>query len=67
MHHKTAIIHEWLVNYAGSERVLEQIVSLIPDADIFCQVDFRQVVSFARDPPGTDSIDCSLPSRKSPM
>lgn len=37
---KTAIIHEWLVNYAGSERVLEQIVKIFPDADLFCQVDF---------------------------
>ncbi len=37
---KTAIIHEWLVNYAGSERVLEQIVKLLPDSDLFCQVDF---------------------------
>ena len=37
---KTAIIHEWLVNYAGSERVLEQIVKLYPQADLFCQVDF---------------------------
>lgn len=37
---KTAIIHEWLVNYAGSERVLEQIINLCPDSDLFCQVDF---------------------------
>ena len=37
---KTAVIHEWLVNYAGSERVLEQIVKLYPEADLFCQVDF---------------------------
>ena len=37
---KTAIVHEWLVNYAGSERVLEQIVKLYPEADLFCQVDF---------------------------
>ena len=37
---KIAVIHEWLVNYAGSERVLEQIVRLFPDADLFCQVDF---------------------------
>ncbi len=36
---KTAIIHEWLVNYAGSERVLEQILKLYPEADLFCQVD----------------------------
>ncbi len=37
---KIAVIHEWLVNYAGSERVLEQIVKLYPEADLFCQVDF---------------------------
>ncbi len=37
---KTAIVHDWLVTYAGSERVLEQIVSLYPEADIFCLVDF---------------------------
>ncbi len=37
---KTAIIHEWLVNFAGSERVLEQIVRIFPDADLYCQVDF---------------------------
>jgi glycosyltransferase involved in cell wall biosynthesis len=40
MLYKTAVIHEWLVNYAGSERVLEQILNLYPDADLFCQVDF---------------------------
>ena len=38
--HKVAVIHEWLVNYAGSERVLEQIIKLYPDSDLFCQVDF---------------------------
>ena len=37
---KVAIVHEWLTTYAGSEKVLEQIVSLFPDADIFCVVDF---------------------------
>ncbi|MCZ8523113.1 MULTISPECIES: glycosyltransferase family 4 protein [Paenibacillus] len=37
---KVALIHEWIVNYAGSERVLEQLVSLFPQADIFCVVDF---------------------------
>ncbi len=39
-HIKTAIVHEWLVNYAGSERVLEQIIRLYPDADIFSVCDF---------------------------
>ncbi len=42
MTYKIAVIHEWLVNYAGSERVLEQIIKLYPDADLFSQVDFLQ-------------------------
>jgi glycosyltransferase involved in cell wall biosynthesis len=37
---KVAIIHEWLVTAAGSERVLEQIISLFPHADIYSLVDF---------------------------
>ncbi len=37
---KVAVIHEWLVNYAGSERVLEQILHLYPDADLYSLVDF---------------------------
>jgi glycosyltransferase involved in cell wall biosynthesis len=37
---KTAIIHEWLVTYAGSERVFEQMLSLYPEADLFSLVDF---------------------------
>ena len=39
-HIKTAIVHEWLINYAGSERVLEQIIRLYPDADLFSVCDF---------------------------
>jgi glycosyltransferase involved in cell wall biosynthesis len=37
---KIAIVHEWLVTYAGSERALEQIVKLYPDADLFSLIDF---------------------------
>lgn len=37
---KVAIVHDWLVNYAGAERVLEQIVNMFPEADIFSIVDF---------------------------
>jgi glycosyltransferase involved in cell wall biosynthesis len=37
---KIAIIHEWLVTYVGSERVVEQILNLYPDADFFCLFDF---------------------------
>ncbi|MRI34292.1 glycosyl transferase family 1 [Endozoicomonas sp. OPT23] len=37
---RVAIIHDWLVTYAGAEKVLEQIISIFPDSDIFCLVDF---------------------------
>ncbi|HUO54095.1 MAG TPA: glycosyltransferase family 4 protein [Rhodoblastus sp.] len=32
---KVAIVHEWLVTRAGSERVVEEILRLYPDADLF--------------------------------
>lgn len=35
-----AIAHEWLASYAGSERVVEQILNLFPEADLFSLVDF---------------------------
>jgi len=37
---KVAVVHEWLATYAGSERVLEQILKIWPDADLFSVVDF---------------------------
>ncbi|ARU49506.1 glycosyltransferase family 4 protein [Sulfurospirillum diekertiae] len=37
---KIAIVHDWLVTYAGAEKVLEQLLKLYPEADIFTIVDF---------------------------
>lgn len=37
---KIAIAHEWLETYAGSERVVEQLLTLYPQADLFSLVDF---------------------------
>jgi len=37
---KTAIVYDWLVTYAGAERVLEQVIALYPDADLFTLYDF---------------------------
>jgi glycosyltransferase involved in cell wall biosynthesis len=37
---RVAIVHEWLTEYAGSERVVEQMLLCYPDADIFTMVDF---------------------------
>ncbi|CAG9171929.1 glycosyltransferase family 4 protein [Cupriavidus pampae] len=37
---RVAVVHEWLTTYAGSERVLEQILKIWPEADLFSVVDF---------------------------
>jgi glycosyltransferase involved in cell wall biosynthesis len=37
---KVAIVHEWLDTYAGSERVLEQMLAVWPEADLHALCDF---------------------------
>ncbi|SCA63525.1 hypothetical protein SCG7109_AR_00030 [Chlamydiales bacterium SCGC AG-110-M15] len=37
---RVAIIADWLVSYAGGERVIEELLKLYPDADLFSTVDF---------------------------
>ena len=37
---RVAVIHDWLVLKVGSEAVLEQILQLYPQADVFTLVDF---------------------------
>lgn len=37
---RVAIVHDWLVTYAGAERVLEQMLNVFPDAEIFSIIDF---------------------------
>lgn len=37
---KIAMVHDWLVVYAGAERVLEQMLLVFPDADLFSLIDF---------------------------
>lgn len=36
---RVAIVHEWFTAYAGSERVVEQLLHLAPHADLFAMVD----------------------------
>jgi len=36
---KVAIVHDWLVAYGGAERVLEQMLLLYPEADLYCLLD----------------------------
>ncbi len=45
---KVAIVHEWLVTRAGSEKVVEEILGLYPDADLFTLI--------CALPPGQDAM-----------
>ncbi|GHT91566.1 glycosyl transferase [Spirochaetia bacterium] len=42
---KTAIVHYWLVNMRGGEKVLEALLELYPDADIYTHVYDPKAVS----------------------
>lgn len=37
---RVAVVHDWLVTYGGAERVLEQILALFPNADLYALCDF---------------------------
>jgi len=37
---KVAIVHEWFVDHSGSEKVLEQMLYVFPEADLFAIVEF---------------------------
>jgi len=60
---RVAIIHDWLVVYAGAERVLEQMLACYPDADLFSLVDFLPAGQrdFIRNKPVTTSFIQRLP------
>lgn len=38
---RIAVVHEWLLDYAGSERVVREILEVVPDADLFALIDRR--------------------------
>jgi glycosyltransferase involved in cell wall biosynthesis len=38
---KVAVVHEWLLDYAGSERVVREILEVLPQADLFALIDRR--------------------------
>ncbi len=63
---KIAIVHDWLVTYAGAERVLEQILLLYPEADLFSLVDFLPADqrAFIQDKPVRTSFIQKLPFAK---
>jgi glycosyltransferase involved in cell wall biosynthesis len=45
---RVAIVHEWLVAPAGSEAVLQELVRLLPAADLFCVLDRLTAIDRAR-------------------
>lgn len=64
---KIAIVHDWLVTYAGAEKVLEEILNIYPNADLYSTVDFlpEDQRSFILNKPVTTSIIQKLPFSKS--
>ncbi len=55
---KTAIVHDWLITYGGAERVLEEMLAVFPDADLFALYDFipADCRGFIRNKPVTTSF-----------
>ncbi|RQR48765.1 glycosyltransferase family 4 protein [Burkholderia sp. Bp9126] len=61
---RVAIVHDWLVTYGGSEKVLEEIVECFPDADVFSLVDFVSDRSFLKGKQVKTSFVQKLPFAK---
>ncbi len=61
---KVAIVHDWLVTYAGAERVLEQMLSCYPKADIFSLVEYLDNKDFIKDKIVKTSFIQKLPFSK---
>ena len=64
---KVAVVHDWLYTYAGSERVLEQILRVFPQADLYSLIDFLPADQrgFLGGKPVTTSFIQRLPFAKS--
>ena len=63
---RSAVVHEWLVNYAGSERVVEQMLNCFPESDLFSVVDFLtdEERAFVRGKTATTTFIQKLPFAK---
>jgi glycosyltransferase involved in cell wall biosynthesis len=61
---RVAIVHDWLVAFAGAEKVLEQIIMCFPDADLFSVVDFMEERTWMRGKKVTTSFIQKLPQAK---
>jgi glycosyltransferase involved in cell wall biosynthesis len=61
---RVAIVHDWLVAYAGAEKVLEQIIMCFPEADLFSVVDFMDERACLRGKTVKTSFIQKLPQAK---
>ena len=63
---KIAVVHDFLYCYAGAERVLEQILNIYPEADLFSLFDFLKPNErgFIRNKPVTASFIQRMPGAK---
>ena len=63
---KVAIVHDWLVTYVGGEKVVEQMLNLYPEADLFSLYDFlpENQRSFIKNKPVQTSFLQRLPFAK---
>lgn len=64
---KIAIVHEWFDSYAGSEKVLEQMFKVYPEADLYAVVDFlpKDKRNFIQNKNVTTTFIQNLPKAKS--
>ncbi len=60
---KIALVHDWFTTYAGSEKVVEQMLCVFPQADLFGVVDFlpRDSRAFLLDKPVKTSFLQNFP------
>lgn len=63
---KVAVVHEWLAGYAGSEKVVQQILDIYPHAHLYSLVDFLPAHqrAFIQEKPVTTSFIQQLPFAK---
>jgi glycosyltransferase involved in cell wall biosynthesis len=63
---KIAVVHDFLYCYAGAERVLEQILNIYPEADLFSLFDFLKPEDrgFIQDKPVTATFIQRMPFAK---
>ena len=61
-----ALVVDWLVTYAGAERVVESIIKRFPESDLFSLIDFvgENQRGFLKDKKATTSFIQSLPKAK---